>query len=173
MLHWEYMCLSFTQMTCSTCIFSETYSTMTLSCKALMPSWCRKRGGHYRHLGQSCSADASWWPPSLDSALWWQRLHRVALCSQTCPGYHRSSSSINEATVHCNRAQWGVPAALHSPLIKILLTGSWEEQPSITGLTPVQVVKENYFCLNSFFFILKYWFGQKGVAVMTKNADFM
>lgn len=42
---------------------------------------------------------------------------------------------------------WGVsPAAFHSPLIKNLLMGSEEDKASVTSLTVVQVVRENYFC---------------------------
>lgn len=45
-----------------------------------------------------------------------------------------------------SKASRGSTAVFHSPLIKILLMGSEEDKPPLTGLTLVQVVKENYFC---------------------------
>lgn len=110
----------------------------------------KKQRGHYHCLGPSSGAKSSWYPQPPGSA----PMASVRPQSNTWV----SQLSWNTAERHQDLMRWqcivskasgGSTAAFHSTLIKILLMGSEEDKPPLTGLMLVQVVKENYFCLRT------------------------
>lgn len=110
----------------------------------------KKRGGHYHCLGPSCGAKCSWYPQPLGSApMATERPQSNTWVSQLSWNTAERHQDLMRWQCIVSKASGGSTAAIHSPLIKTLLMGSEEGKPPLTGLTLVQVVKENYFCLRT------------------------
>lgn len=107
----------------------------------------KKQGGHYHSLGPSCDAKSSWYPQPPGSApMVTERPQSNTWVSQLSWNTAEHYQDLMRWQCIVSEASRGSTAAFHSPLIKTLLMGSEEDKPPLTGLTLVQVVKENYFC---------------------------